>query len=233
VNSRGPLDIWRARWQRPGMKLMLIGFPKSGTTTITRALETSGLKVAHWVDDGRRFIGGLIYDGLFRARDPFAHLKDYDAITQADVCLPAQGINWWPNLDFAMLRAIRREHPTCLLVLNYRKPEAVCDSIIQWNDLQKRVEMAEIPGLPAGRGGKRGELITWIENHFDACRNYFSGDDRFLEIDIESAAAPILLSEALNMTITHWGDFKPEGPSVEGSQLEVVNIPIRVKATGQ
>lgn len=189
---------------------MAIGFPKSGTTSLTRALETSGLKAAHWQDDKYRFVGKLIYHAVVNGLDPFAHLDGYDAVTQADVCLPKKGVNYWPNLDFAILRAIRRAHPECLFLLNYRRPEAICDSIMNWRGMQTRLETAEIPGLPAGAGSTRAQLMTWIENHFDACRAYFANDDRFVEVDIESPDVPEQLGKVLGIRIKGWGNHKPD-----------------------
>ena len=198
------------------MKLMVIGFPKSGTTSITRSLEASGLRAAHWLDDKNRFVGELIYHAVLNGKDPFAHLKQYDAITQADACIPKEGVNFWPNLDFAILRAIRRAHPSCLFVLNYRRPEAICESFNHWRGMQKRLQVADIPGLPAKSGGTREQLIRWIENHYDACRSYFADDERFIEIDIESPDAPERLGEALGITIKGWGDHKPD-PIIAGA----------------
>ena len=192
------------------MKLMVIGFPKSGTTSLTQALETSGIRSAHWKDDQSRPVGGLIYHAALNGLDPFAHLQSYEAITQADICLPKRGINYWPNLDFALLRAIRRAHPSCLFLLNYRRPEAICDSIIKWRDLHQRLQRANILGLPRNFGGKREHLLAWIENHFDACRTFFANDDRFLEIDIEGPDVPERLGAALGMPITGGGHFKPD-----------------------
>jgi hypothetical protein len=191
------------------MKLMVIGFPKSGTTTITRAVEASGFKAAHWQDPRGRYFGALIYHAGLNGLDPFAHMQGYDAVTQADVCMPGRGINFWPNLDFALLRTIRRAHPECLFVLNYRRPEAIADSIAKWPGMQNRFEHASIPGLPRGYGGTREQLITWIENHFDACRTYFRHDQHFVEIDIEDPEAPNVLGARLGVPIVEWGDFKP------------------------
>ena len=190
------------------MRLMVIGFPKSGTTSLTEALTASGLRAVHWRIPNKEFVGAQIYRAIYRGLDPFALLQDYDAITQADVCLPAHRINLWPNLDFAVLSAIRRAHPSCLLLLNYRRPEAIADSISRWEDLQQRLTVSDIPGLPRGAGSKRAELITWIENHFAACRRFFADDPHFLEIDIESPDAPKRLGEALGIKIVGWADYK-------------------------
>lgn len=188
---------------------MAIGFPKSGTTSLTRALIKSGIKSAHWrLPRKGQFVGAQIYQAIYAGLDPFAYLPGFEAVTQADVCIPSLSLNLWPNLDFAVLSAIRRAHPACLLLLNYRDPEAIADSIIKWEDLQERLTISDIPGLPRGIGGERRELIVWIENHFDACRRYFGRDDNFLELDIESPDVPERLGRALGTEIVGWGNFK-------------------------
>ena len=191
------------------MKLFVIGFPKSGTTTLTVALRQSGLKTAHWRVENHVFVGSMIYRSLLDGADPLAGLAHYDAITQADVCIPRLHLSRWPNLDFSVLRAIRKAHPTCLFLLNYRDPEAICDSMVRWPGLQARLVKSDIPGLPSGIGDSPQHLIRWIENHFDACRNYFADDPHFLEIDIASEAAPVALGKALGIPIKGWGDHKP------------------------
>ena len=194
------------------MKLMVIGFPKSGPTSITSALESSGMKAAHWRLPNGRFVGRLIYKAVLDGLDPFHHLKGFDAVTQADVCLPAHNMSFWPNLDFAVLAAVRRAHPNCVFVLNTRRPEAICDSIARWPLMQRRFEISDIPGLPKGFGSERDHLMSWIQNHYDACRHFFANDEHFVEIDIESADAPDRLSQAAGIPIVGWGDVKPEAP---------------------
>ena len=51
-------------------------------------------------------------------------------------------------------------------------------------------------------------MITWIENHFDACRRFFANDDRFLEIDIEGSDVPHRLGDALGIELVGWTDRK-------------------------
>jgi len=190
------------------MKLFVIGFPKSGTTSLTTALEASGIASAHWRTSSGKFVGFLIYDALYRGLEPFALLSDYQAVTQADVCLPSHNLNLWPNLDFAVLSAIRRHHPECLFVLNYRRPKAIADSIFKWDDMQDRIARSNVPGLPRTLGRTREQLMTWIENHFDACRRFLGNDEHFLELDIESADAPERLGAALGTEIVGWDDHK-------------------------
>jgi hypothetical protein len=102
-------------------------------------------------------------------------------------------------------------------VLNYREPQKIVDSIVSWRSLHRRLYVSEIPSLPRGVGYKTPQLMTWIENHFDACRKYFGSDERFLEVDIESTEAPKLLGSKLGIEISGWGDYKPSRKNPMGA----------------
>jgi hypothetical protein len=194
------------------VKLFVVGFPKAGTTTLTMALEASGMNPIHWGGADGRFVGQVIYNNVLAGRDPLDTLQDHDAITQADVCIPAHNINFWPNLDFSVLSAIRAAHPQCLFLLNHREPEKLCRSIDRWPALRERLVESDIPGLPAGKGSTDAELTFWIENHYAACRRFFADDPAFLELSIESPDTPERLGKALGIEIREWGRGRPLRP---------------------
>jgi hypothetical protein len=206
------------------MRAIVVGFPKSGTTTITMALERSGLRCAHWDHNGD-YVGRLVYDGWFEKGDPFAHLGEIDVLTQMDVLLPVHGLNHWPNLDIALLSWIREAHPDCLFILNARPPAKIADSMIRWRNLQARLKGANIVGLPAGRGGTAAELERWIAAHQAAIRRIFAGAGPFLDLDVAVADAPDRLGAALGIPIRWWGQANankkvppaaPDGPPEAG-----------------
>lgn len=201
------------------MKLFLVGFPKSGTSTIHEALQCSGLRSAHW-KCAEGFVGEIIYDNFYRGRPPFASLEAYDAITQADVCLPEEGINLWPNLDFSILAWIRQAHPDCLFLLNWRDPASVASSISRWGDLQNRLAACDIPGLPRGYGIRTTHLIRWIEGHYEAVRVLFK-DSNFLELDIAAPDAAEKLSGALGVPLAWWGRANVNSPKTQEPPGEV------------
>lgn len=185
------------------MKAFLVGFPKSGTSTIQRAFTESGLRSVHW-HCPLGYVGEIIYENYFFGQDPLMSLRSFDAITQADVCLPPLGKNYWPNLDFAVLSSIRRHHPECLFILNYRDPEATVSSICRWKDMHARLAMSDIPGLPRGYGTNTKDLVQWIEGHHEAARTFFR-DSNFVEIDIAAEDAPDKLGAAMGMKMAWWG----------------------------
>lgn len=193
------------------MKLFLIGFPKSGTSTIHTALGRSGYRSAHWRCE-RGFIGQIIYENYLSGRDPLHSLEAFDAITQADVCLPLIGVNYWPNLDFNILGAIQRTYPDCLFVLNWRDSALTASSIARWGDLQQRLTISDIPGLPRGFGGETGHLVRWIEGHRQAARVFFK-DANFVELDIAAPDAADRLGSALGTPLAWWGRANENPPA--------------------
>lgn len=198
------------------MKLFLIGFPKSGTSTIHTALERSGYRSAHWRCE-RGFIGQIIYENYLGGRDPLDTLDAFDALTQADVCLPALGVNYWPNLDFNILAAIMKTCPDCLFVLNWRDPALTASSIARWGDLKQRLTISDVPGLPRGFGSDVSHLIRWIEGHHHATRVFFK-DANFLELDIAAPDAADRLGNALGTPLAWWGRAN-ENPPLESSKV--------------
>ncbi|WP_390866968.1 sulfotransferase [Prosthecodimorpha staleyi] len=183
---------------------MVVGFPKTGTTTITRALSTAGWRTAHWrINEG--FVGILIQANIEAGRPAFAGLERYDAVTQADVCLPGRGLNFWPNLDLTVLDTIRRDYPDCLFILNTRDPAKTIASMRGWGRLHRRIMLAEVPGLPKGCGRSDAELERWIQAHYAAVRLRFGVDPRFVEFDIEDPAARDILAAATGLDLVWWG----------------------------
>lgn len=210
-----PASVDRSDESMP-LKLFVVGFPKSGTSTLQNALTRSGLKSAHWSDPVAGYVGPSMYKRYFRGEDPMTDFADFDAVTQADVTI--NGSNYWPQLDFSMLRAIQRYHPDCLFTLNYRAPEETAASMIKWADYGERLRSNDIPGLPKRYGRNAKELATWIGAHHEALRHFFRDSDHFFEYDIADPKAPELLGDRLGIPIKWWGQSNvnnAENPAVK------------------
>ncbi len=195
--------------REPAVRYFVLGFPKSGTSTMEKAFERAGLRAAHWrVRQG--YCGELIYRDFLAARGPLHTLEGYDVIAQADVCLPAtsptgRSINYWPQLDFDVIRAIKKHHPTTKFILNTRDIAELISSIDRWSDLRQRMTMMDIPGLPIGVGSQDVELHDWIEGHYAACRSHFAACPDYLEYDIDDQSAPRKLEDFTGVTLPWWG----------------------------
>lgn len=206
------------------LKVINLGFPKSGTTTLGEALKHAGMRVADWKirpgqsDTMRGFVGKLMYQGYFDHGDPLHFLHDFNAFTEIEVL--REGKNLWPQTDWALLATIRALYPGARFILSHRDPVKHADSMRRWSNLgTRRLPMNAVPGLPEGFGRKPGELERWIEGHVAFCRRVFDGAHDFLDYDIEDPDAQAKISGFLGIELPWWGkanqnENHPEGEAV-------------------
>ena len=186
------------------MRLLNLGMPKSGTTTLQTALERAGLRSAHWYDRrSKRFVGRSMYRNYFAGRDPLADFVGFDAITQADYV--NETFSYWPQMDHALLGEIRRHHPDCVFVLVTGDVSQIVSSFYRWNDLIDRLATTGAPGLP-GQFARSPEAVTrWINGHYEAVRARFADSANFLEVDIEDLEVRAKIENALGLDLPWWG----------------------------
>jgi len=195
------------------LKVINLGLPKSGTTTLGEALKQAGLKVADWRiragqsrDDrlNRRFVGRLMYESYFNSGDPLGEMDEFDAFTEIDVI--RNGLNLWPQCDWGLIDAVRRHHPGAKFILTHRDAAKLSDSMGRWSNMGRtRLPGNSIPGLPEGFGGTDDERIRWIEGHYSFCRQVFAGAQDFLEYDVEDPQAPDKVAAYLGIELPWWG----------------------------
>ena len=202
-----------AAMTQTGLKVINLGLPKSGTTTLGKALSEAGLRVADWrIRRGqpdnpaitRAFVGKLMYDGYFQSGDPLALMPEFDAFSEIDIV--RAGLCLWPQTDWGLISAIRRHHPQARFILTHRDPAALADSMTRWSNLgRSRLPQNAIPGLPQGYGSTDAEKIRWIEGHYAFCRQVFRDAPDFLEYDILDPAAPEKIAGFLGLDLPWWG----------------------------
>ncbi len=196
-----------------GLKVVNLGLPKTGTTTLGRALRIAGYKAAdhiiapHRTDDptiAGKFVAELLYRGRFESGDPGALLGEFTAL--AEISLLLEGRNLWPQMDYGLIQAIRLYHPDVKFLASSRDPFALSQSMLGWSNLGvSRLPAANVPGLPNGYGSTTKERTAWIESHYAFLRNIFQGSSQFLEFDIEDPAAPDQIAEFLGCPLPWWG----------------------------
>ena len=188
-------------------KIINLGFPKSGTTTLARALREAGLTVADFRlrgPDRRGYVGALMYRGYFDHGDPLTHFDGIEALTEISAIRNKR--NFWPQCDFGLIQAIRDAHPETKFLLSMRDAQAQADSMMRWSDMgTRRLRVAAIPGLPKEFGADPAHLARWIEGHFAFCRKIFEGDVNFLAYRIEDDRAPEQISKFLGRDLPWWG----------------------------
>lgn len=195
------------------VRVVNLGLPKSGTTTLATALRAAGWRVAdHKLRHGEghpaklsgTFVGRQIYDGYFETGDPLARLDRFDALTEISGLKGAR--SFWPQCDFAVLKAMRVARPGLLFVATIRPAEAISDSMRRWQGLgEERLPGGAVPGLPAGYGATDAQRVRWIAGHYHMLRDVFGDDPRFLELDVAGPDARARLAAHLGIDLPWWG----------------------------
>ena len=191
------------------LRVFAAGLPKSGTVTLHSAFRRAGLVSLH----GRFQIESTpvalqLWRGFVEDRDPLFYVaRGIQAICDAHL---TRSPKWeraaiWPALAPGFLRSLRAHHPETLILLATRDPEAWLASVTRWKDLRARLVKAELPFLPAGRGGADEELLEWVADYHARVRRDFANDANFLEVAIEDPQAPVRIGQALGLTLTWWG----------------------------
>ncbi len=196
-----------------GPRIINLGLPKTGTTTLTDALGHAGLRVADWkIRRGQserkdiigEHIGKIIYSDYFDSGDPLARLDEFDMVNEMSAVRHDRSL--WPQTDWGVLSAMMDHHPDIKFLMNVRDPAKTANSMMRWNNLGKRrLPMADIPGLPRGFGSSEADLARWLEGHYRFCRRVFQGCDNFLEYDIEDAEAQGKIGSYLGLELPWWG----------------------------
>lgn len=195
------------------LRVVNLGLPKTGTTTLARALRRAGMHVAdhrirrrqtHDPKLPNAFVAELLYRGLYETGDPGALFTEFDAISE--MSLLRQGRSMWPQMDFALIDAIRKHHPGIKFLASARDPFKLSQSMLAWSDLgTARLPASNIPGLPEGYGDTSAQRIQWIQGHYAHLRALFRDDPDFLEYDVADPAARDLISGFLEVPLQWWG----------------------------
>ena len=195
------------------LKVVNLGLPKSGTTTLNKALTQAGYRVAdHRLKEreedrpGKRrvFVGGLLYKGLYEAGDPMAHMREYDAVSEISFIHGKFSV--WPQFDFALLKTLKDLYPQVKFIATRRDSESHSNSIMAWNNLgTQRLPASTVPGLPIGYGKTRDQQMRWIDGHYEALKHWFREDPDYLEIDVADPQAQAKISAHLGRDLPWWG----------------------------
>lgn len=194
-------------------RLINLGLPKSGTTTLAHALRVSGLRIADYRIRKRqtpdtalhdKFVGELLYRGYFETGDPLHGLDLFDGFSEISTL--REGFSLWPQMDWGLIEAIRNHHPGARFIATWRPPEALSNSMLRWSNLgSERLPEGHIPGLPQGFGQAASHRVQWICAHYAHLEQMFRDDPRFLLLDVQDAEARDRLARFTGRDIPWWG----------------------------
>lgn len=178
--------------------IILIGFPKCGTSSFNKLFTLLKFKTYHW-KYGTKFIGELINNNFKNQKRLLSFLdKDiesscpYVCLTQMDLHLNDKK-GFFPQQTH--IDQLYHENRDALFILNYRSPERLLRSFKKWGAYDRRF-MDYTPELfqniDCGLSDDE-RVLKMITNHYDMMIQYFSDKPcKFVKFDIENDSISIL-----------------------------------------
>ena len=161
--------------------IILLGLPKSGTSSFQYLFECLGYRSFHWKKD-ENYIGTLIKNNKKNKRPLLNNFLNSDAITQMDVCIDKYNCYWPQLIDYKQLH---KENPDAIFILNKRNPEELLDSFKRWGRLDERLYKYN-PELIDDKTDKG--FIKFVNQFYKNIEEYFAENlnTKFISYDINN-----------------------------------------------
>lgn len=161
--------------------ILLIGFPKSGTSSFQVLFENCGYKSLHWKYNDN-YIGMIIKNNKENKRPLLYGFDDVDCITQMDVCMSANDCYWPQITDYKQLY---HENKNAIFILNKREPNDLLRSFKQRHSLDQRLYKFN-PELVEDKTDIG--FVNFVNNHYKNVECFFSSvqNAKFIVYDLYS-----------------------------------------------
>jgi Sulfotransferase domain len=210
-----------------GEKIILVGMPKSGTTTVGAFFKqskrysvcdftcplpvvndpSSGNQTDGKTNDRKKFKRqsiGLCMASAKRLKLPLIKTcGDYDMYGQLDYPMPQNNRCQLPQIT--LLQDFHKEHPDATFILNLRNVSHWASSVRRWTDLRKR--------LPKCAFGPDNEsprsLKKWYYLHVQRIRHFVAmhPSHALVEIDVEHEDTGGRMAAIFGIKETYWVSF--------------------------
>lgn len=160
--------------------IILLGLPKSGTTSFNELFKQLGYNTVHWRYK-KKYIGMIIKKNKELGK-PLLDTLDVDCITQMDVCLSNNIVYWAQIIDY---ERIYEENQNAIFILNKRNPEKVLKSFKNWNNYLER--LFKFSGELIENKTDAG-FIDFVIKHNNNIEEFFKDKEsaKFISYDIEN-----------------------------------------------
>ena len=161
--------------------ILLLGFPKSGTSSFQKLFTDLGYKSYHW-QKRLEFIGTMINNNKKNKKPLLNGFLKTDVITEMNVCYDNKN-NFWPQItDYEQLYY---ENPDSIFILNKRDPIKILSSFKRWGKYNEKLIKynPELLSDPSDQA-----FIDFVIKHYTNIETFFSTlpNSKFITYDIEN-----------------------------------------------
>ncbi|CAB9506641.1 expressed unknown protein [Seminavis robusta] len=213
--------------------VIVVGMPKTGTTTIKSFFQQAGYRSSHWRCQSQltdhnetaeeEFCGTCIRNAINQSLPPLQTCGGYDMWAQLDFTLPPDNCIF-PQVIY--LEEIHQESPRATFLLNRRNMSHWFHSVDNFHHLGKRLIQCQGQGgtpmlVPAFEGPEdkdayQDAIVAWNQHHVQAVREFVHRhpSHALIEIDIEDPGTAEYMASLFQTTAEFWG-HKNQHKSVE------------------
>jgi hypothetical protein len=161
--------------------ILLLGFPKSGTSSFQTLFSNAGYNSCHWTFKNK-YIGMLIKKNKQNNKPLLTGFEKINVITQMDVCINKNNAYWPQLIDYKQLYY---ENTNAIFILNKRNPEELLISFKKWNNLIERLHKYN-PKLINDKTDKG--FIDFVNKHYNDVETFFADkpNAKFITYDINN-----------------------------------------------
>ena len=168
--------------------ILLVGMPKTGTSTIHEFFKQSGYRSSHYKCTNDLYCGLCIRVAVEQAKPALKTCGDYEVWAQMD--FENLGNCHFPQIT--NLQALHQEAPNATMVLSLRNMTRWVRSVRHWmggGQISMAARLAKCKGGPDSKAAE--DLIKWHHDHITRIREFVQKhpSHRLVEINIEDPMA--------------------------------------------
>jgi hypothetical protein len=183
--------------------ILVMGMPKTGTSTIHAFFERAGYRSSHYKCQGM-YCGLCIQAAIKKKEPPLKACGDYEVYAQMDI----ENLGQCHLPQVVDLDILYQEAPNATWILPTRNMTRWARSTQNWigasmRSLAKRLaKCKEGPETPFPK-----DLIAWHQAHLERIRNYCSAHPSLtlVEIDIEDPTTGTVMAQHFRSDASYWG----------------------------
>jgi hypothetical protein len=169
--------------------IILLGLPKSGTTSFNTLFHNLNYETYHWKYNNK-YIGSIINNNIKNNKpllSTFSNASNNVCITQMDCCIDNNN-NFWHQITH--YKELYEQNKDAIFILNKRDKYKILNSFKKWTNsgisLISRI-LQYNPELFQSRKTNDVKILTMIDNHYNNIEFFFKTkpNAKFIIYDIE------------------------------------------------
>ena len=190
-------------------RIINMGMPKSGSSSVTAMFKESGMKVSHWTCKNDEYCGKCISAQIQQQNETsglFKSCGDYHVWAQLDYQMESTCV--YPQIQY--MEELYRDAPDATWIMPMRNVSNWLHSVNKWGDMRGRFQYCDfLPHLNFTYGDNKSDekMMELYCSHIEQVRSFVKAHPTlsYIEFRIEDLNVDSYLKEFFpSLKVTHW-----------------------------